>query len=39
MKNSKKSEILRILKFTAFSASAGVIELGSFSLLNELSGW
>lgn len=30
---------MRILKFTAFSASAGVIELGSFSLLNELSGW
>ena len=30
---------MRILKFTAFSVSAGVIELGSFSLLNELSGW
>lgn len=39
MENSRKKEVLRILKFTAFSASAGVIELGSFSLLNELSGW
>ena len=29
-------EALRIFKFTLFSASAGLIELGSFALLNEL---
>lgn len=29
-------EIVRILKFAAFSVSAGVIELGTFTLLNEL---
>ena len=34
-----KKEILRSLKFLAFSLSAGVIELVSFSLLNELTGW
>lgn len=37
MKNKK--ELLRMLKFTLFSASAGVIEMVSFSLLNELTGW
>ena len=37
-KHQKKRNIAH-LKFTAFSASAGVIELGSFSLLNEFSGW
>ena len=30
---------MRSLKFLAFSLSAGVIELVSFSLLNELTGW
>ena len=34
-----KKELLRSLKFLAFSLSAGVIELVSFSLLNELTGW
>lgn len=29
-------EIVRVLKFAAFSVSAGVIELGTFTLLNEL---
>lgn len=29
----------RVLKFTAFSLSAGLIEIGAFSLLNELVGW
>lgn len=33
-----KKELLRSLKFLAFSLSAGVIELVSFSLLNELTG-
>jgi putative flippase GtrA len=27
------------VKFALFSASAGIIELGSFALLNELTGW
>ncbi len=33
--NSKK-EVLRMVKFTLFSISAGVIQIGSFTLLNEL---
>lgn len=32
----KRKEILRAVKFTLFSISAGVIEIVSFSLLNEL---
>ena len=32
----KKKEIVRLVKFTLFSASAGLIELGAFALLNEL---
>lgn len=32
----KKREILRTLKFFLFSISAGVIQMGSFALLNEL---
>ncbi len=32
-----KKEILRAIKFTLFSISAGVVEIVSFSLLNELS--
>ena len=39
MKNEKKREILRAVKFALFSASAGVIQLGLFTLLNELAGW
>lgn len=35
----KRRELLRAVKFTLFSASAGIIELGSFSLLTELIGW
>ena len=31
-----KKEALRAVKFTLFSASAGLIELGAFALLNEL---
>lgn len=33
------SELLRTLKFLLFSLSAGIIELGTFSLLNELTAW
>lgn len=32
----KAKETLRIVKFVLFSASAGIIEAGSFALLNEL---
>ena len=31
-----KKEIIRVVKFTLFSASAGLIELGSFTLFNEV---
>lgn len=34
-----RKELLRSLKFLLFSLSAGLIELGAFSLLNELAGW
>ena len=39
MKGSGKKELLRSLKFLAFSVSAGVIEIAAFTLLNECSGW
>jgi len=32
-------EVWRFLKFAFFSASAGLIELGSFALLNEITTW
>jgi len=32
-------EFWRFVKFIFFSISAGVIQMGSFALLNELSGW
>lgn len=32
----KGKEFVRVVKFTLFSASAGLIELGAFALLNEL---
>ena len=32
-------EWLRVLKFVLFSASAGLIQFGSFALLNEFTGW
>ena len=37
MKKSK--EWVRVLKFVLFSASAGLIQIVSFTLLNELAGW
>lgn len=37
MKQTK--EWVRVLKFVLFSASAGVIQMGSFALLNEFTGW
>lgn len=35
----KKSELLRAVKFTAFSLSAGVIEMGVFALLTGFTSW
>ena len=37
MKDTK--EVWRAFKFLLFSASAGIIEIVSFALLNELTGW
>ena len=37
MKDGK--ELWRAVKFLLFSASAGIIEIVSFALLNELTGW
>ena len=39
MASEKKREIFRFIKFTLFSASAGIIEIVTFTLLNEFSGW
>ena len=35
MNREKNKELLRAVKFTFFSASAGLIEIGVFTLLNE----
>lgn len=32
-------EYIRVIKFVLFSASAGIIEMGSFALLNEFTSW
>lgn len=32
-------EWIRVLKFVLFSASAGIMQMGSFTLLNEFTGW
>lgn len=34
-----KTELWRVIKFVLFSASAGIIQIVSFTLLNEFSGW
>ena len=39
MENKNKQEWVRVLKFVLFSASAGIIQIGSFTLLNEFTGW
>lgn len=36
MENNKKKEIWRVVKFTLFSISAAVVQIGSFTILNEL---
>ena len=35
----KKKEVWRAVKFVLFSASAGIIQIGLFTLLNELAKW
>lgn len=35
----RHKELVRSLKFLLFSLSAGLIEIGAFSLLNELTAW
>lgn len=37
--SNKKKEMIRMLKFTFFSISAGIIQIASFTLLNELIKW
>lgn len=37
--SDKKKEALRGLKFTLFSLSAGAIQIGAFTLMNELLHW
>ena len=39
MASEKRKEIFRFIKFALFSASAGIIEFVSFTLLNELTSW
>lgn len=39
MTQKKNREFRRIVKFVLFSASAGIIEMSVFALLNELIGW
>ncbi len=36
MENKSRAEIIRAIKFTLFSISAGVIQIISFALLNEV---
>jgi len=36
---SKSRELWRVIKFVLFSASAGIIQMSSFALFNELTGW
>lgn len=39
MITEKRKETLRVVKFVMFSISAGVIEILSFTMLNELTDW
>ena len=36
---NEKKNLLRLLKFGLFSASAGIIQIGSFTLFNEVFHW
>lgn len=35
----EKKSVIQAIKFTLFSASAGIIQIGSFALFNELFEW
>lgn len=37
--SEKKKELIRSIKFTLFSISAGVVQIGSFTLMLELLQW
>ena len=39
IKLTRKQNIIQFLKFTLFSASAGIIQIASFTLMNELIDW
>ena len=39
MEKKNTKEWIRVLKFVLFSAGAGIIQMGSFTLLNEFTGW
>ena len=39
MEKKNTKEWVRMLKFVLFSASAGIIQIGSFTLLNECTEW
>ena len=39
MEKKTKKEWVRVLKFVLFSASSGIIQIGSFTLLNECTEW
>lgn len=39
MEKNNIKEWVRVLKFVLFSASAGIIQFGSFALLKEFTGW
>lgn len=39
MEKKNKKEWVRVLKFVLFSASAGIIQISSFTLLNEFTSW
>lgn len=36
---TKNKELWRVVKFVLFSASAGIIQIGSFTALSELTSW
>lgn len=36
---SKNKELIRAVKFTLFSLSAGIIQIGTFTLMNEVLCW
>lgn len=38
-KNAKRTEMIRTVKFVLFSASAGLIEIGAFTILYEVLHW